>query len=78
VLLLNNIFTYDVKSEEKGIIYEYKKFEKIDLGDLEVKGNVLAPGDITIMERDRAKFQRDLYDRTEYDQEMRLGILNLR
>ncbi len=52
-----------VKSQDEKIIYQYKKYEKVDLGDLEVKGNVLAPGDITIMERDRARFQRELFDK---------------
>lgn len=67
-----------VKSQEQKIIYEYKKYEKVDLGDLEVKGNILAPGDITIMERDRARFQRELFDKPDFDQEMRFTILNLR
>lgn len=67
-----------VKSQDTKIIYQYKKYEKVDLGDLEVKGNVLAPGDITIMERDRARFQRELFDKPDFDQEMRFTILNLR
>ena len=67
-----------VKSQDEKIIYQYKKYEKVDLGDLEVKGNVLAPGDITIMERDRARFQRELFDKPDFDQEMRFTILNLR
>ena len=67
-----------VKSQETKVIYQYKKYEKVDLGDLEVKGNVLAPGDITIMERDRARFQRELFDKPDFDQEMRFTILNLR
>ncbi len=67
-----------VKSQDEKIIYQYKKYEKVDLGDLEVKGNVLAPGDITIMERDRSRFQRELFDKPDFDQEMRFTILNLR
>jgi len=69
---------YSVKSQDTKVIYQYKKYEKVDLGDLEVKGNVLAPGDITIMERDRARFQRELFDKPDFDQEMRFTILNLR
>ena len=68
-----------VKSQQDTkVIYQYKKYERVDLGDLEVKGNVLAPGDITIMERDRARFQRELFDKPDFDQEMRFTILNLR
>lgn len=67
-----------VMAQEEKIIYQYKKYERIDLGDLEVKGDVLAPGDITIMERDRARFQRELFDKPDFNQEMRFVILNLR
>jgi hypothetical protein len=76
VLIITGINS--VKSQETKVIYQYKKYEKVDLGDLEVKGNVLAPGDITIMERDRARFQRELFDKPDFDQEMRFTILNLR
>ena len=77
LILLILLSSFAVKSQEK-VIYQYKKYEKIDLGDLEVKGSVLAPGDITIMERDRARFQRELFDKPDFDQEMRFTILNLR
>ncbi|MCB9092130.1 MAG: hypothetical protein H6620_06175 [Halobacteriovoraceae bacterium] len=66
-----------VKSQEK-IIYKYEKHQKVDLGDLQIKGKVLAPGDITISERERKRFRRELYDRREWDQEVRIDILNMR
>ena len=78
IIVLIMMSIYSVKSQDTKVIYQFKKYEKVDLGDLEVKGNVLAPGDITIMERDRAKFQRELFDKPDFDQEMRFTILNLR
>lgn len=53
-------------ADEK-VIYEYKKYEKFDLGDLEVKGQLIAPGDLSVRERDRRRFELDLYNRTEFD-----------
>lgn len=49
--------------QEKKEIYQYKKYEKFDLGDLEVKGELLAPGDITVQERERKRFRMDLFER---------------
>jgi hypothetical protein len=79
VLVLSIIFVSNCFSEENvKIIYKYKKRDRIDLGDLEIKGQVLAPGDISITERERKKFYRDLYDRKNFREETRLDILNLR
>jgi hypothetical protein len=52
---------------EERVIYEYKKYEKFDLGDLEVKGQLIAPGDLSVRERDRRRFELDLYNRAEFD-----------
>jgi hypothetical protein len=70
--------TYCFSEDNVKIIYKYKKRDRIDLGDLEIKGQILAPGDISITERDRKKFYRDLYDRKNFKEEIRLDILNLR
>jgi len=78
LILLITLSINAVKAQETKIEYQYKKLERIDLGDLEIKGNILAPGDLTIMERDRARFQRELFDKPDFDQEIRFVILNLR
>ena len=57
-------------AEEK-TLYEYKKYEKFDLGTLEVKGQLIAPGDISVRERDRKRFELDLYSRKDFD-----GLIN--
>ncbi|MDH4467291.1 MAG: hypothetical protein QE271_04465 [Bacteriovoracaceae bacterium] len=67
-----------VKTSEEKIVYEYKQHEVVDLGELEIKGDVLAPSDLSIEERGRKIFQRPLFDKPNFQQEMRFTILNLR
>lgn len=64
-------------SEQK-VIYKYKQYESIDLGGLEIKGNIVAPGDISVKERDRKEFQRTLLNRLNFDPEIKEDVRNLR
>ncbi len=77
LFILMFLSSYSVKAKEK-VIYKYKKRQRVDLGDLEIKGKILAPGDITVSERDRKRFKRDLYDRRDFDEVIRLNVLNMR
>ncbi len=63
---------------EPKVIIEYKKYESFDLGNLEVKGQILAPGDLSVRERDRKVFERPLYERYEFNKESKQDIRNLR
>ena len=72
------LFTFSITATEKNIIIEYKKYESFDLGNLEVKGQILAPGDLSIRERDRKVFERALYERYEFNKESKQDIRNLR
>lgn len=71
------LLSLDVRSEEK-VIYEYKKYEKIDLGDLEVKGELITPGDISVRERERKNFSLDLYQRRDFHKEIQNDFETLR
>jgi hypothetical protein len=51
---------------KKRIIYKYKKYEKFDLGNLSIKGKIIAPGDITVRQRKRKRFMRPLLRRTDF------------
>jgi hypothetical protein len=67
------------KAGGKGnIIYKYKKYETFDLGNLEVKGDIIAPGDLSVQERQRTKMERGLLERKDFDEEVRKDIKNLR
>ncbi|HLE10344.1 MAG: hypothetical protein A2504_04395 [Bdellovibrionales bacterium RIFOXYD12_FULL_39_22] len=60
------------------IIYEYKKKEFIDLGNLEVKGTILAPGDISVQTRKRKEFNRNLFNRDDFNDKCTSDLKNLR
>lgn len=63
---------------EEQVIYQYKKYEKFDLGNLEVKGQLIAPGDISVRERERKRFELDLYTRKDFDAFIKKDVESLR
>jgi hypothetical protein len=67
----------DAYGDEK-VIYQYKKYEKFDLGNLEVKGQLIAPGDISVRERERRRFEMDLYTRKDFDGFIKKDVESLR
>lgn len=60
------------------VIYKYKQYEKFDLGDMEIKGELIAPGDLTVKERSNRFLNRKLYKRTEYNKELIYDIKYMR
>lgn len=64
--------------EKKNTVYKYKEYEVIDLGSMEVKGQIIAPGDLTVNERERKVFKRSLLEKTNFDFENKREIENLR
>lgn len=60
------------------VIYQYKKYEKFDLGNLEVKGQLIAPGDISVRDRERKRFEVELYSRKDFDNFIKKDIDSLR
>ncbi len=64
--------------QEEKVIYQYKKYEKFDLGNLEVKGQLIAPGDISVRERERRRFELDLYSRKDFDAFIKKDVESLR
>lgn len=60
------------------VIYKYKQYEKFDLGDMEIKGSIVAPGDLTVKERRRKFFSRKLFKRTDFNKETLNDIQYLR
>lgn len=74
--------TFTVKcfaqATDKDVIIKYKEYESFDLGNLEIKGSVLAPGDLSVRERERKIFAAGLYDRPNFVPELEEDIRNLR
>lgn len=68
----------DAYGEEQKVIYQYKKYEKFDLGNLEVKGELIAPGDISVRDRERRRFEMDLFSRKDFDGFIKKDVESLR
>lgn len=68
----------DAWGQEEKVIYQYKKYEKFDLGNLEVKGQLIAPGDISVRERERRRFEVDLFSRKDFDGFIKKDVESLR
>jgi len=76
LLLTTAIQTY--ANDNKNVVVKYKNYESFDLGNLEIKGNIIAPGDLSVKERDRKLFKRNLYERYDFNKEVNNDVLNLR
>jgi hypothetical protein len=68
----------DKKNEKPITLYKYKEYEVIDLGSMEIKGQIVAPGDLTVNERERKVFERSLLEKNNFDYENKREIENLR
>ena len=81
ILIVIALSSFSVTAQEepkKNVIYKYKEYEVIDLGSLEIKGQIMAPGDLTVNERERQSFKRSLLEKNNFDFENRREIENLR
>lgn len=67
IILFTLLFSFNCFSKEK-VVYKYKEYERFDLGDMEIKGSVVAPGDLSVKERRRKIFHRNLFQRKDFDQ----------
>ena len=72
-----SVFAQNKKSG-KNVLIKYKKYESFDLGNLEIEGKIIAPGDLSVKERSRRTFSRALFERESFDAEVRNDIQNLR
>lgn len=77
-LILGVLISMSAISQDDKVIYQYKKYEKFDLGNLEVKGQLIAPGDISVRERERKRFEIDLYNRKDFDGFIKKDVESLR
>ena len=77
-LILGVLISLSAFAEDDKVIYQYKKYEKFDLGNLEVKGQLIAPGDISVRERERKRFELDLYNRKDFDSFIKKDVESLR
>lgn len=77
-LLCTNLIAEESAQPKPAPVYKYKEYEVIDLGSMEIKGQIVAPGDLTVNERERKTFKRSLLEKNNFDFENRREIENLR
>ena len=61
IIMLGQLYAQDI------IKYEFKKYEKFDLGDLSVKGDLIAPGDLSVRERDNRFHELEIFERKNFN-----------
>lgn len=66
------------QDKKNDVVYKYKDYDVIDLGSLEVKGEIVAPGDLTVVEREKKDFDKRLLEKNNFDLEIKREIENLR
>jgi hypothetical protein len=52
-------------SKEK-LVVEYKKYERIDLGQIGIEGEVQSPGDLSVRDRARRKSKIELFNKDNF------------
>lgn len=65
------------QSKKKKIIYEYKKYEKFDFGDLSIEASKNALGDLSVNSRYQVKFKNELPKKPNFNREMIDSVDNL-
>ncbi len=78
VSLNNYVIAEETNSNDPNVIIEYKQYENIDLGDLEIQGEVIAPGDLSASKRGNKQFSQDLLERTHFDDYVQNDVHSLR
>lgn len=77
-IILFAILATSVFSAEEKIIYKYKKFEEINLDEINVEGDMGAPGEITISERYLRSFKNKLPSKPNFNFEMMRSLERIR
>jgi hypothetical protein len=78
IFLLLLIFSFNSFAQKTKTIYKYKQYEQVDLGDMDVKGKIIAPGDISVKERKRKEFNTKHYFRRSFSEFIKKEIKMLR
>lgn len=76
LLLITGVNTF-AQTKKKKIIYEYKKYEKFDFGDLGIEGSKNALGDLSINPRYQVRFSNELPKKPNFNKEMIDSVENL-
>ena len=78
ILVLIQVSTFSKSKVKEKVIYKYKKFEEINLDEINVDGELGAPGEITISRRYLKRFKNRLPSKPNFDFEMMKGLERIR
>lgn len=65
------------QASKKKIVYEYKKYEKFDFGDMSIEGSKGAIGDLSVNPRYQVRFGNELPKKPNFNKEMIDSVDNL-
>ncbi len=65
IFLMFTLTPLYIHAEEK-VIYQYKEYERIDLGDFSIQGDIITPGDLSVKDRKNQFLNSDLYERENF------------
>ncbi len=65
------------KVSKKKIVYEYKKYEKFDFGDMSIEGAKGGLGDLSVNPRYQVRFRNELPKKPNFNKEMIDSVDNL-
>jgi hypothetical protein len=74
LFILASLFAFREAISDENTIYTYKTYEKFDLGDLEVKGSLLAPGDLSVRRRNIGDPHENFWKRSHFNDLSELDI----
>lgn len=77
IVMSVQVFGQDAPADPS-VNYEYKKYQKFDLGNLSIKGNILTPGDVSVRDRLPSSITHDVYDRKNFNDHMDKDIQDIR
>ena len=66
------------RHSNKNVIVEYKKYQSFDLGGLQIEGEVISPGDLTIEGQANKALEYQLFNRKHFQPEMIRDIRHIR
>ena len=71
------MFDAESQTKKKKIVYEYKKYEKFDFGDMGIEGSNSAIGDLSVNPRYQVRFGNELPKKPNFNKEMTDTVDNL-
>ena len=74
LFIIFSMLAFKEAISSENTVYKYKTYEKFDLSDLEVKGSLLAPGDLSVRRRNIGDPNENFWKRENFNDLSELEI----